>query len=183
MSAKIIPKKSTVADKIPTAGSLAAGEIAVNFTDGRIYGKHPSDNSIVKLSGADELHTHQASQITGLGSAATANTSDFVPSNASVTAGNGLSGGGNVSSNPTISLATPGTITASSTNEVTADSHTHAIEITPADIGLGEATPSSTGLMSASDKSKLDNIQPSPNITVSEDPPSGGNVGDFWYRV
>jgi len=44
-----------------------------------------------------------------------------------LTAGNGLSGGGDLSANRTITLGTPGAITATSTNSVTATSHTHEI--------------------------------------------------------
>lgn len=65
MAAKIIPKKSTVADKVPEATDLDAGEIAINLTDAKIYAKH-TDNTIVNLSGAAELHTHTISQVTDL---------------------------------------------------------------------------------------------------------------------
>lgn len=43
----------------------------------------------------------------------------------SVTAGNGLTGGGQIGTNPTITLGTPTSITATSTNTVTTNSHTH----------------------------------------------------------
>lgn len=56
----------------------------------------------------------------GLGSKAEKNTT--------VTAGNGLTGGGNLTENRTISLGTPSTITGTSTNSATAQSHTHAID-------------------------------------------------------
>lgn len=45
-----------------------------------------------------------------------------------VIAGNGLTGGGDLTTNRTLNLGTPGTITASTTNAVTVESHTHAIE-------------------------------------------------------
>jgi hypothetical protein len=63
MSTKIIPKKSTIAGKIPA--NLFLGEIAINYNDGILYGRHP-DGSIVSLSGAMELHNHAISQVTGL---------------------------------------------------------------------------------------------------------------------
>jgi len=63
MSIKIIPKKSTIAGKIPA--NLFLGEIAINYNDGILYGRHP-DGSIVSLSGAMELHNHAISQVTGL---------------------------------------------------------------------------------------------------------------------
>lgn len=45
-----------------------------------------------------------------------------------ITAGNGLTGGGNLTANRTITLGTPGSITSTSTNAVTTTSHTHAID-------------------------------------------------------
>ena len=45
-----------------------------------------------------------------------------------VIAGNGLTGGGDLTANRTLNLGTPGTITASTTNAVAVESHTHAIE-------------------------------------------------------
>ena len=46
----------------------------------------------------------------------------------SITAGNGLSGGGTLAASRTITLGTPSTITASTTNSVSASSHTHNID-------------------------------------------------------
>lgn len=43
-----------------------------------------------------------------------------------ITAGNGLTGGGNLTANRTITLGTPSAITLTSTNSVTSSSHTHA---------------------------------------------------------
>lgn len=53
----------------------------------------------------------------------------------SVSGGNGLSG--SVTTSGSISLGTPGTITNSTTNSVTSTSHTHALSISKADVGLG----------------------------------------------
>jgi hypothetical protein len=46
-----------------------------------------------------------------------------------VAAGNGLTGGGDLSQNRTITLGTPGTLTGATTNSVTSNSHTHAITV------------------------------------------------------
>ena len=46
----------------------------------------------------------------------------------SVTAGSGLSGGGDLSANRTIALGNPSTLTETSTNNVSATSHTHAVD-------------------------------------------------------
>ena len=52
----------------------------------------------------------------------------YVATTTRVIAGNGLTGGGDLTANRTLTLGTPGTITASTTNSVAAESHTHAIE-------------------------------------------------------
>ena len=49
----LIPKKSTVAGKIPTTSDLALGEICVNHTDRRIYARSPN-GEVYKLAGAKD---------------------------------------------------------------------------------------------------------------------------------
>jgi hypothetical protein len=49
MATKIIPKKSTVAAKVPLVGDLDQGELAINLTDKKIYTKDGSNN-IIELS-------------------------------------------------------------------------------------------------------------------------------------
>jgi len=58
-----------------------------------------------------------------------------VPTTRLLTAGDGLTGGGNLSADRTFTLGTPTTLTTSTTNAVTATSHTHALSITAADVG------------------------------------------------
>lgn len=50
-----------------------------------------------------------------------------VPTARTITAGNGLTGGGDLSANRTLTLGTPSSITSISTNSVTSTSHTHAL--------------------------------------------------------
>lgn len=45
----IIHKKSSVTGKVPVAGDLQYGELAVNYADAKIYLKK-SDNTIVGIS-------------------------------------------------------------------------------------------------------------------------------------
>jgi hypothetical protein len=52
-----------------------------------------------------------------------------VPVERTITAGNGLTGGGALSMNRTISLGTPGTLSGATTNNVTSTSHTHKISV------------------------------------------------------
>ena len=47
-----------------------------------------------------------------------------------ISAGNGLTGGGDLSTNRTIDMGTPGTVGVGSSNIATADSHTHALDVT-----------------------------------------------------
>jgi hypothetical protein len=47
----------------------------------------------------------------------------------SVVAGNGLSGGGELNVNRTVTLGTPSTVTASTTNSTTSTSHTHNLDV------------------------------------------------------
>ena len=68
--------------------------------------------------------------VTGTINAETAlrlNGTNVVTETRSVSAGNGLTGGGNLSANRTITLGTPSTLTGETTNGVTASSHTHEI--------------------------------------------------------
>ena len=53
-----------------------------------------------------------------------------VPTGRTLTAGNGLTGGGNLGSNRTFTLGTPSTLSGSTSNGVTSSSHTHAISST-----------------------------------------------------
>lgn len=69
--------------------------------------------------------------------------SGFVPNTRSITAGNGLTGGGTLAANRTITMGTPGSISAGSTNSVTATSHTHELAagaVTTAKLADGAVT-------------------------------------------
>ena len=50
----IIPKKSTVPGRIPTANDLALGAISINHADRRIFARNPATGEIYKLAGAGE---------------------------------------------------------------------------------------------------------------------------------
>lgn len=51
---QIIPKKSTVPGKIPTAADLAPGAISINHADRRLYSRNPATGEIYKLAGAKD---------------------------------------------------------------------------------------------------------------------------------
>lgn len=71
-----------------------------------------------KLDGQEGSYYYPASNPNGY----TTNVGDIT----GVTAGNGITGGGTTGT-PTVTLGTPSSITSSSTNSVTATSHTHAL--------------------------------------------------------
>lgn len=57
MANTLIPKKSTIADKLPLPEQLAGGEVTVNWADQAWNGKHPGTGGIVPI-GAPYLHSH-----------------------------------------------------------------------------------------------------------------------------
>lgn len=72
-------------------------------------------------------------------------------SSITVSAGVGMTGGGDLSTNRTITMGTPSTVTTSTTNSVSGTTHTHALTVP-------DATTGTAGLMSATDKTKMDGI-------------------------
>ena len=54
MSTVIKPKRSEVAQSVPSAGSLATGELAMNITDGKFYTKN-TGGSVVEIGGAGSV--------------------------------------------------------------------------------------------------------------------------------
>lgn len=73
----------------------------------------------------------------------------YTPANQAVQiiAGDGLTGGGNLAADRTLNIGTPSTVTTSTTNSVTADSHTHALTIADASLTIAKTS----GLQSALD--------------------------------
>jgi hypothetical protein len=53
MANVLIPKKSTVAAKVPLSSDLAHGEIAINHADKKIYARHPSSGIVQSIGGSD----------------------------------------------------------------------------------------------------------------------------------
>jgi hypothetical protein len=53
MANVLIPKKSTVAAKVPTTSDLALGEIAINHADKKLYARHPSSGIVQSIGGSD----------------------------------------------------------------------------------------------------------------------------------
>lgn len=121
MSSTLKPKRSSVASAVPTTANLQDGEFAVNVADKKIFQRVGST-----------IHT-----IANFFSGAWAD----ITGKPSVTAGNGMTGGGLLDVSRTLTLGTPGTITGESTNSVTSTSHTHSIGLnySPADVATAAA--------------------------------------------
>ena len=70
MSTVIKPKRSETAQSVPSAGSLAAGELAMNITDGKFYTKTAS-GTVKEIGGAgsatlQDITTNGATTITDI---------------------------------------------------------------------------------------------------------------------
>ncbi|WP_407714180.1 tail fiber protein [Comamonas testosteroni] len=68
-----------------------------------------------------------------------------------IVAGNGLTGGGNLTADRTLTMGTPGTLTGASTNAVSTTSHTHLVSLNVADLGDGAAVTMASALGSGVD--------------------------------
>src|SRR5690606_19524039 len=110
---------------------------------------------------------------------------DVVHTSWTISAGNGLTGGGSGAANRTITLGTPSTITESTSNTVTTTSHTHALSSTLQ--AWGSFDPSTAGLNSLlpNNQSDLNNVAGNPSTffryvaAAGNNPTSNGGVG--WW--
>lgn len=50
MPVPIKPKKTVVPMRIPSTADLSLGEVAVNYADRKIYGRHPSTGVVIQLA-------------------------------------------------------------------------------------------------------------------------------------
>lgn len=106
----------------------SATSISITGSGNAITNVSKSGNAITFTKGSTfslDGHTHGISDVTNLQSSLDAKANSSV----SISAGNGLTGGGNLTANRTITLGTPSTITNSTTNSVSSTSHTHAIDL------------------------------------------------------
>ncbi|GIQ70899.1 hypothetical protein DUZ99_08750 [Xylanibacillus composti] len=120
----------------------------------------------------DNPHSVTKSQV-GLGNV---DNVQQAPASRTITAGNGLSGGGDLTANRTISLGTPGTLSTSSTNSTTAASHTHAVNfpvtsvagktgavsLVKDDVGLGNVQNYSIATQAAAEAGTSNNVYMTP---------------------
>ena len=64
----IVPKKSTIAARVPANADLASGEICINHADKKLYAKHPCTGAIQEIGGMsvhshDEIYSPDSSQL------------------------------------------------------------------------------------------------------------------------
>jgi len=65
-SSRVSLLKSEVVGQLPTASAMAVGELAVNYADKKIYGKHPGSGAVVQVAAAP-THSHPLSDLTQSG--------------------------------------------------------------------------------------------------------------------
>lgn len=114
-----------------TGGGNLSGDRSINLGT-------PSDISMSSTNSVSSTsHTHNLDVNsfigTSAGTFAAGDDSRIVnatPNTRNIVAGNGLTGGGTLAADRTVTLGTPSTITASSGNSVSSTSHTHAFDIT-----------------------------------------------------
>jgi hypothetical protein len=57
--------KSETVGAVPTASAMLAGQVAVNYADKKIFGKHPGSGAVVQVA-ASPIHSHEISDVNGL---------------------------------------------------------------------------------------------------------------------
>jgi hypothetical protein len=133
---------SRIVNSVQNTRNIVAGNGLVGggnlSTDRAVSLGTPSDVSISSTNSVSSTsHSHNLDVNsfigTSAGTFAAGNDSRIVnatPNTRNIIAGNGLTGGGTMQADRTITLGTPGTVSASSTNGVSSTSHTHAFDIT-----------------------------------------------------
>ena len=126
----IVPKKSTIAARVPANGDLASGEICINHADKKLYAKHPSTGAIQEIGGMsvhshDELYSPDSSQVLELQN----------NSNLTITAGGATKTFMLPSASGTI--ATLSDITASVAGVTSVNTRTGEVTLIKSDVGLG----------------------------------------------
>lgn len=86
MANVLIPKKSTVAARVPTTSDLALGEIAINHADAKLFARHPVSGAVQEIGGGGSAAVERFWAFALIGNAiylGSISTSDF-PSTGSV---------------------------------------------------------------------------------------------------
>jgi hypothetical protein len=110
------------------AGTLAILNLAQTWSQKQTYTLGISLGVALPISDGGTGAENAADALDNLGA---------VPETRTITAGLGLIGAGDLSSNITIDMGTPGTLSNTSTNDTTGSSHTHAFDQTYAGVYTG----------------------------------------------
>jgi hypothetical protein len=126
----IVPKKSTIAARVPANADLASGEICINHADKKLYAKHPSTGAIQEIGGMsvhshDEIYSPDSSQLLELQN----------NSNLTITAGGSTKTFTLPSASGTI--ATLSDITAGVAGVTSVNTRTGEVTLIKSDVGLG----------------------------------------------
>lgn len=118
-SSLLVPFRSDTLSRLASleAGGGGGSDVEISVTG--------SGNAVTGVSKSGNTLTFAKGSTFALSSAL----SGYVPTTRTITAGNGLTGGGALSANRTLTLGTPSSITLSSTNSVATSSHTHSLAL------------------------------------------------------
>lgn len=134
------------------AGDIVSGQLLEVYYDGtnfRINGSSAATNANFTGTVTANAFVGNGAAVTNVNAAKISgiDLTGLVQVGRQVIAGNGLSGGGDLSSDRTLSIGTPTTITTSTTNSVGAGTHSHAMTLAASDISTALGyTPSMNGL-------------------------------------
>ena len=64
----IVPKKSVLANAVPTTAQLALGEIAINHADKKLYARHPATGDVQEIGGGGAVGVHSHDELYSLDS-------------------------------------------------------------------------------------------------------------------
>lgn len=139
---QILFKRGNTAQNDAYTGPLGSITIDTQLRKLRIHdgvtpGGHAAATYAEVQAVVTQVNNLAIANIAGLQAALDTLTNGKVDKTTTITAGNGLTGGGDLSVNRTLTLGTPGTITSATTNSVSSTSHTHALTVTKSDVGLG----------------------------------------------
>lgn len=139
--ADITMLQSTLDGKLSTSGTAAKATKLATARTIRLTGAVTGDTTFDGTAQASITTTAEISGINGLVAAL----ADKMPVSRSFTSGNGLTGGGDGSTNRTISLGTPSAITVTSTNSVGTATHSHELSSTTVRTLIAQAGVGVTG--------------------------------------
>jgi hypothetical protein len=191
MANVLITKNSSTGANVPAAGELVEGELAINTADKKLYSKTASAvfqvfdgvyataahvhstfdrassvlsganvfSNIVVLDGITTAIATRAMSINDLGGPYSNNAGTVT----SVSAGNGMTFT-TISTSGPVTMGTPGSITDTSTNSVSTNSHTHAVTHTGTGSFVMAAGPTFTGTVNMSTLEMGDSILRRPYI-------------------